>query len=292
MDPLVSSCVEELRKRFLGHGGFQDASEGAYRPDATAWAVMALRAAGINGPIIGLSQERLVKDQQGDGRIGITPDHPEAFWPTPLAILAWQGSSLHKKAQASALDFLLGITGAHWPKEPGAASSHDTALIGWPWIEKTHSWVEPTCLAIQALKATGHEKHGRVTEAVRMLLDRQLPKGGWNCGNTMVFGRELQPLPDYTGIALDALSGLVPIQGIQKSLQYLRRRIQEIRSPMSLSWALLGLGAWGERPGEAWKWLAESWGLQERYGPYATSLISMLLIAHLSPSGLMSLVGK
>ena len=32
---------------------------------------------------------RLMADQRSDGRIGISSDHPDAFWPTPLAILAW-----------------------------------------------------------------------------------------------------------------------------------------------------------------------------------------------------------
>jgi len=292
MDTFITSCVAELRKRSLSDGGFLDALEGSYRPDATAWAIMVLKAAGLNDHLTNISQGRLVRDQHKDGRISVTPDHPEAFWPTPLAILAWQGSSPHKEAQASALDFLTGITGAHWPKEPNAASIHDTSIIGWPWIEKTHSWVEPTSLAIQALKVTGHERHGRVTEAVRMLLDRQLPKGGWNCGNTVVFGKELYPMPHTTGMALDALSGIVPLHDIEGSLQYLKKRIQEVRSPLALSWALLGLGAWGEKPAESEKWLMECWKLQERYGPYGTSWMSLLLMAHLSPSGLLSSMGK
>jgi len=292
MDPFVDPCVEELKKRSLKDGGFASSVKGGYRPDSTGWAVIALDAAGVDDPMIHLARSRLVSDQQKDGRISVSPAHPEAFWPTSVVILAWQGSLAHKEPQSLALRFLMDTSGAHWPKDPKAAMAHDTSIKGWSWIENTHSWVDPTALSIQALKVTGHEKHQRSAEAVSMLLDRQLPRGGWNCGNTMVFGKELRPMPDSTGIALDALSGIVPLKRIQDSIGYLKKRIRNVRSPLSLGWGILGLGAWGERPAEASKWLMECWRLQKRYGSYDTSLIGLILLAHLAPSGLMSAMGR
>jgi len=292
MDPFVKSCVEALKKRSLKDGGFTSRVKGGYRPDSTAWAVIALSAAGIDDPMIHLARSRLVSDQKEDGRIPVSQEHPEAFWPTSLAILAWQGSSTHSAPQLLAVKFLLETTGAHWSKDPEAAMSHDTSIKGWSWIENTHSWVDPTALSLQALKMTGYEKHQRSAEAARMLLDRQLPKGGWNVGNTMVFGKELRPMPDSTGMALDALSGMVPLKRIQDSIRYLKERIRNVRSPLSLGWGILGLGAWGERPAEAPKWLMECLQLQNRFGSYDTSLISLILLAHLAPSGFMSAMGK
>ena len=64
-------------------------------------------------------------------------------------------------------------------------------------------------MGILALKAVGFAGHDRVKEAVRMILNRQLPSGGWNYGNTTVFKRELLPMPEHTGQALCALSGFV-----------------------------------------------------------------------------------
>ncbi|MFH1350092.1 MAG: prenyltransferase/squalene oxidase repeat-containing protein [Pseudomonadota bacterium] len=291
-DPFVKSCVEELKDRALTDGGFRSTVKGHYGPDSTAWAIIALNAVGWDGYLIDLARSRIAGDQHEDGRISVSPSHPEAFWPTPLAVLAWENSPFHKKAQLRAIDFLIGTSGAYWPKDPKAAYVHDTSLRGWSWIERTHSWVDPTSLSVQALKLTGHENHHRVTEAVRLLLDRQLPNGGWNCGNTIVFGKELWPLPDSTGIALDALSGTVPLQTVQSSLNYLKMRIIKVRSPLSLGWGLLGLGAWGEKPTQAKEWLVECRQLQERYGSYNTSLVSLILLAYLAPSGLLSLITK
>jgi hypothetical protein len=242
--------------------------------------------------MIHLARTRLVSDQQEDGRIPVSTAHPEAFWPTSSAILAWQGSPFHREPQSRAVKFLLATTGAHWPKDPDAAMAHDTSIKGWSWIEKTHSWVNPTALSLQALKVTGYERHQRSIEAARMLLDRQLPKGGWNCGNTLVFGKELRPMPDSTGMALDALSGMVSLEKIRDSISYMKNRIRKVRSPLSLGWGILGLGAWGEKPAEASKWLMECWRLQDRYGSYHTSLISMILLAHLASSGLKSAIER
>jgi hypothetical protein len=63
-----------------------------------------------------------------------------------------------------------------------------------------------------ALKATGHLQHDRVREGIRMMLDRQLPHGGWNYGNSVVFGRELRPMPESTGAALTGLAGQVEVE--------------------------------------------------------------------------------
>lgn len=289
---LEDRCLKELRKRALPGGGFADKTTGRYRTDSTAWAVIALGAAaggGADEEILRSSRARLAKDQLPDGRIGLLPDHPESFWSTPLAVLAWQGSREHAEQRRRAEAFLLRTTGLSWPRTPGQPSDHDTSIRGWPWIENTYSWNDPTSLSVTALKLSGHGDHPRVLEAVRMLLDRQLPSGGWNYGNTKVFGTELHPLPDSTGLALNALAGSVAAASVERSLSYLEYRIREIRSPLSLCWGILGLGAWKRRPAGYLQWLEQSWGLQGRYGDYSTSLVSMMILASVAPSGLWSI---
>ena len=123
-------------------------------------------------------RSRLARDQLSDGRVPISASHVEAFWPTPLAILAWQGSSRHRDAQARAVQFLLATTGRHSEKQVSSVLGHDTSLRGWPWIADTHSWVEPTAIAMMALQASGYGDHPRVQEAGDMIVDRQLPNGG------------------------------------------------------------------------------------------------------------------
>jgi len=122
-----------------------------------------------------------------------------------------------------------------------------------------------------------------------MIMNRQLPSGGWNYGNTTIFGTELWPLPECTGLALDALAGSVSRECILPSLEYMRSALAHIRTPLSLAWGILGLGSWSDRPEKASEWVVESLSLQKRYGSYDTSLIAQLVIAYHAPSGLLSL---
>jgi len=274
----INSAILSLEKRLLPDGGFAETLKGAYRTDATAWAVIALNATGIHeGAVVATARERLAASQQKDGRIAVAPECPVAFWPTPLAILAWQGSKAHESAQFHAIDFLLKTTGKETKKSVGSPVADDTTLKGWPWIENTSSWVEPTALALLALRSGGHGAHPRVTEAVNLFMDRQLPHGGWNYGNRIVYGQELYPQPANTGIALAALAGLVQRSEIHRSLEYAQKQAQQCRSAFSLSWVVLGLSAWHEKPDQAQSWIIESLGLQERYGHYNTSLLSLLI---------------
>ncbi|HZD41165.1 MAG TPA: hypothetical protein VE131_10615, partial [Terriglobales bacterium] len=217
-----------------------------------------------------------------DGRIPISPSYPESFWPTSLAVLAWKGSAGHAGAWSRAVSFLLSISGRHWAKVPDSPLAHDTSLRGWPWTEGSHSWVEPTSMALLALKASGHGNHERVAEGLKMILDRQLPSGGWNYGNTFVYGRELRPQSDTTGMALHALAGCVPEEEIEGSLRYLDEIVGGLKTPLSLGWTILGLGTWGRRPLESDRWIAECVRRQDKYGPYDTTLLSLLLLARIS----------
>ena len=184
--PLVN-LVEKIRNRRLDDGGFSELEHGTYRPDSTSWAIIALQAAGVDPEIIWSAQSRLIRSQMKDGRIPISPEHPESFWPTPLAMLAWHKSDRFKQATLLASQFLLDVKGIHFEKEKDSPMGHDTSIQGWPWVEETHSWVEPTCLSVLALQAVGFGSHKRVEEAIRMILDRQLPAGGWNLGKYNCF---------------------------------------------------------------------------------------------------------
>jgi len=291
---LASSCAEEVRSRALQGGGFAMFPGGAYRPDATAWAVLSLAATRFGGRaqnLIETGRFRLAASQSEDGRVSISPSDPDSFWPTPLAILAWHGSENHAGARSHAIDFLLKTSGKHWAKEEDSPLAHDTSIPGWSWTKDTHSWVEPTSLAILALRISGFGEHDRVREGIRLLMDRQLPAGGWNIGSTLVYGKESYPQPDCTGIALSALAGYIPQREVEKSLGYLRSQVKRLRTPLSLGWGILGLGAWGHRPGQATAWIKESMSRQKQYGVYDTILVSLLLFALERKKGFGNLIG-
>lgn len=285
----ISKAINHLGDRALPGGGFALRAGEGFRPDATAWAVIALTVWGREPDRRDAGRRRLALGQLEDGRVSISPDHPEAFWPTPLAVLAWQGILEFQAAQARAVAFLLATSGLHWKKDPGAIFGHDSDLKGWPWRASTSSWAAPTALALTALQVAGHRAHPRVTEAVRLLLDRQIPGGGWNYGNTTVFGQVLHPMPEDTGLVLTALESLVPRFEVQESLAFLIDRLPTLKTPWSLGWALLGLGAWGVRPPAAPDLIAACLARQERFSGYDTSSLALLLVASQAPGGLVSL---
>jgi hypothetical protein len=80
-----------------------------------------------------------------------------------------------------------------------------------------------------------------------MLFDRACPQGGWNAGNSEVFGVELDPHPDFTAMAVLALrdSGRGQEVIVHRSLDYLAARLSTSLSPYSLAWALIALSAYG-----------------------------------------------
>lgn len=281
--------IEELRKRFLREGGFASRPGGKYRPDATAWAITALSLAGTKREFLQSSRIRLINDQLDDGRVTISAEHPDVIWPTPLAIIALHGSDEFDAPRAKAIAFLLHTTGEHWVKKPDQAIDHDTAIKGWPWVVNTHSWVEPTALSMIALIISGYGMHQRTQEAQRMLLDRQLPKGGWNYGNTRVFGKELRPMPETTGIALAALGGEAPESMIAKSISYLETNRERMHTPLSLGWSILGLSACGKRPHKVNKSVIHCLENQDKYGIYDTATLSLMIIAFFANDGIVSI---
>lgn len=271
-----------LLGRVLADGGFPGRPRGAFQVDSTAWGILALSA--CDGPTKVLTQARhlLMRDQLGDGRLCVDTTHPASFWPTSLAILAWEHSEPCRDAQQRAIRFMLDTTGRHFPRTADLPSAHDTMLKGWPWVGETHSWVEPTAMGMMALRAVGHGQHDRVQEAVRMLLDRQLPHGGWNYGNALVLGTELRPMPESTGAALAGLAGLAERDAVQASLTYLQQEVIRLRTPISLGWSLLGLAAWKHTPSNAALLVERCLANQERYGEYETSALCLLVLGALA----------
>ena len=288
LNEILDSMIAEIKRRMLPEGGIADHTGGDYRPDATAWAVLAFKARRKDTDIVQQLRARLAAEQLDDGRVCISQKHRDAFWPTSLAILAWHGSTNHIENQNRAVDFLLHISGRHWERKPDCPVVSDTSIKGWPWVENTYSWVEPTALALIALRTSGYKEHPRSLEAIKMLMDRQLPKGGWNYGNTMVFGKELHLMLGTTGIALQALAGLVYREQIEKSLICLKTVVESFYTPFSLGWSMLGLSAWNERPANSQTLILSSLERQKRYGTYSTSLLSLLVLSSICGNGLIT----
>ncbi len=278
-----------LGERFIEGVGFPHRPGGGFRPDATCWAILALQAAGSTSGILDKARRLLVNAQGEDGRVCVWPQRPDACWPTPLAVLAWHGAPEFDEPRNRAVRFLLGFDQIGVLDGPQQGEGHDPTIKGWPWTAKAHPWVEPTSYLLLALRVCGHEAHTRAKDAVRLLGDRQLATGGWNVGTTISFGQQTWPTPEATGIALQALAGLVPKLAVEHSIAYLRAQLPALHAPMSLGWAILGLHAWQETIEQPQERILEVLHRQEQFGPYDTFALSLLLLAWHCHTGLLPL---
>jgi hypothetical protein len=276
---------DALLARALPDGSFAVAPGSGSRPDATAWAAVALFTLGEAPEAVAAARAALARLQLPDGTVPVLPERPTAVWPTALAILAWlPDPDLRPRAEAAAA-WLFTHPGQHWPKEANSVFSHDPSIKGWPWIEGTHSWVEPTAQAMLALTALDRRETPQIAEAARMLLDRQLPAGGWNYGNTRVFRHVLLPIPESTGLALAALAALAALEkpvepaAVAVSLAYLAGPECAVATPLAATWRFFGLTAWGAAGPDTQELLLRSLALQSRYGAYDTPLLAQALAA-------------
>jgi len=245
--------------------GYRRAGSEYAEPTALAtMALVAVRDATVpnaSTTIVAKGAAYLAGLQQPDGAVGINRAILKPKWPTALASLVWQPLSEYRSNARLALGWLLKRQGNVFPRTADSVLGHDTNIPGWPWVEGTHPWLEPSALAMLAICRHGMAGHKRVRDGVRMIHDRAIPSGGWNMGNKTVFGRGLRPQISSTGLALLALraAGTGHSQTITRALKYLQRALPTTRSPESLAWGLLGLNAWNERPAAESRWLAESY---------------------------------
>ncbi len=251
---------QELLNRLAASvpGGYHARGEAASEP--TALAGLALKANG-NTEAAARAADWLVEQQAENGSIGVTATQATPCWPTSLAILLWQAlgdNERYGRPASRAIDWALVDHGEARPRQQYVA--HDTTLVGWSWAAHTHSWLEPTAMFVLALKAAGQALHPRTREGVRLLVDRLLPHGGCNYGNTFVLGQELLPHVQPTGIVLMALAGESNADPrIERSLDFLQRELSAETTTASLCYGLLGLAAHERTPARRHDWLSQKY---------------------------------
>ncbi len=259
----ISDATSRLIRLAGPPGGWSERPGGTPRVEPTSLAGLAL----ARGDESAQESARKAADwlaarQRPDGSLTPEEDLEGPGWPTSFALLLWSVLDVRPEPRARAAAWLLGQRGQTLASRTAEASAfgHDPTIAGWPWVAGTHSWLEPTAMAVVALRRHGLSSHPRMAEGMRLLRDRCLPSGGWNFGNTTLFGRELRPQPAPTGLALLALSGTAEADDpvVSPSIAYLESELPGLRAPASLAWGLIGLRAWGRRPVDANAWLTES----------------------------------
>lgn len=256
------SIIQGLIHHIRPDGGWGYRAGMNVHTEPTALSCLALCTHHTHSDVVYQALKLLKKMQKPDGSVPVSSIVDTTNWATGLCLLAWlhcgdEYKDQFEKPVINAMSWLLGTRGKRLKLQPDIMG-HDTTLQGWPWVEHTHSWAEPTSYAVMALRANGQHDHPRVREGIELLLDRALPDGGWNYGNTRTLGQILQPFPCTTGIVLTALKGVPDDNRIDESIRYLKQELLHIRSPLSLCWGLIGLSSWNARPRESRRWLTET----------------------------------
>ena len=197
--------------------------------------------------------------QRPDGGWGAFAGHDEsACWTTALAVITLLRADGVRARVESAIQWLLNSRGqeSHWLwrfkfQTLDTAVRFNPEKSGWGWINGTVSWVIPTALAMIALQqaqSRGVGNSRRIEERIRlgaeMLLDRECPGGGWNAGNSVVYGVPLRPHVDATAIALLALRRYHGEAVVHESMRLLQERVNRCPSRYSVAWAVLALAAY------------------------------------------------
>lgn len=280
--------LDKAIRQILAHPvcGYQRNARPAVEPTSlTALALLAIN----RGSDATAALDWLLAAQSPDGSLGLDADTHQPCWPTGWAALAWNNAAREPRdakspwatAAQRAIAWLLKARAVAMPRSANMEDDrqvlgHDITLHGWPWAQGTHSWVEPTAINLLALRGAGKTDHPFYHEAVKMLLNRQLPAGGWNFGNTTVLGHMLRPQVQPTGLALAALAGQPRIRdAIQPSVDYLRQSLSRRTTAASLAYALIGLAVHELRAPNTEDLLASAYErtLENGGSPYSTALL-------------------
>jgi hypothetical protein len=270
--------------------GYSPQDRGATEPSALAALALVGHGKRKESAAVG---EFLVGIQEPSGAVGVRQGEETPRWPTSLAILAWlaMDKAAFSDPIARAFRWALSIEGERLETDE---VGHNGMLAAWPWVERgnvagprgTHSWLEPSALFVAAFKSLGFADHARTREAVALLLDRILPKGGCNYGNTFVLGQELRPHVQPSGMAMVALRNeFDEDRKIALTLDYLSNSLTSETTTASLAWALLGLAAHDRKPKNADELLARAHErtMRRDQSPHRIALLALAALGEESP---------
>jgi len=230
--------------------------------ESTALALVALqtREQAALGPAIEKAKTWLIERQNADGSWPLADGLKGPSWSTAFAMLALSESTESTERviragrwalaqEGSKIGLLAKLVLALRFQKRAVHLNED--LIGWSWTPNTFSWVEPTSYFLIALKKLKRQLppkafQERVPQGELMIYDRMCENGGWNYGNSSVYGERLWPYPDVTAVALIALQDHRERKENQMSFQALGEMAKNTGSGLALGWTSLCYELYGK----------------------------------------------
>ena len=200
----------------------------------------------------------LLRSQLSDGGWPAFLGDSDGSWTTALALCTLNATGDFAVAREKAFRWVYAERGreGHWFwrwkfKTADRNVRFDPDKYGWPWVSGSASWVIPTAFSVIAIKQftvcnRSEASEKRIHLGVDMLLDRACVDGGWNSGNSVVYGVPLRPHVEATAIALLALQDERRSELIQRSLAWLKKEAASVDSVSSLAWCILSLFVYQE----------------------------------------------
>ena len=255
---MIPRLVSDLHSLQNSDGGWGAVARRQSTTEATSFATLALSRVPGESAAVNAGVAWLRKQQNADGGWPVTAAVPTGSWTTALAVLCLVEHKTAAGEVQRGVEWLM----RHRGRRLGLLASLfyrvmpqrmpvrlDPSLRGWPWTMNEFSWVEPTSYALLALKKIALARDGVgevVAEAEAMLYDRACPDGGWNYGNSTVYGEALAPFPETTAVALLALQDRRSDDRQRAGYAALHRMLRDARSGLALAWSILCLRVHGE----------------------------------------------
>jgi len=248
---LSTTIARTLAERQLPSGGWSYLNSSQISLEATCLAAIASDSPYSAATAPGT--RALLRLQQRDGGWPALAGDRESSWTTALALCALNQTNDFADSREKAFRWLLKERGreGHWLwrwkfKTTDRNVQFDPDKYGWPWSDGTASWVIPTAFSIVAIKQTticnrSAEAENRIRLGTEMLLDRACPNGGWNSGNSVVYGVPMRPHVEATAIALLGLQNEPRGAVVENSLSWLQQKTATLESVSSLAWSILSL---------------------------------------------------
>jgi Squalene-hopene cyclase C-terminal domain len=252
---VVTNAVSLLSSAQNTDGGWGWTKGRNSTTECTSLAVLALASSRDNKETAAIRSgvNWLLNRQNLDGSWPLSDSFRADSWATPIAMLALGAWTEYESQVVKAGKWVLTQQG----NKPGFLANLllmllfkkkpvilNEDLLGWPWMAGTFSWVEPTSYCLIALKRIRRRLIGtnvdeRIEQGESMIYDRMCAGGGWNYGNSIVYGEKLWPYADTTAIALIALQNRQNAEKIQGSFAALENALSTGESGLALSWSVL-----------------------------------------------------
>ena len=197
------------------------------------------------------AQDWLVSIQHEDGGWGLNGLDQRSSWHTAWAVLALAGLVAAADSVQRGRDWLSAVPVYRETDDDLVQAFNqdlhlDVRLTGWPWIPTEASWIQPSSLAMLALRGALPAAQERLAGAVLYLENRRVLGGGWNIGNPAMFEGVLPAHATPTSLAILALKEVAPLSIQTADLILLRQCALEDGGPKALAWAILGLRTMGD----------------------------------------------